>query len=76
LVEEGKTGLLVPCKDPVAMAGAIHSYLSNPKLLSIHGQAGRKRAEECFSIERMVQSYVQVYDRVLSRTMGSRKFKA
>jgi hypothetical protein len=36
----------------------------NPGLLSRHGQAGRKRVEERFSMEMMVNSYMAVYDAV------------
>jgi sugar transferase (PEP-CTERM/EpsH1 system associated) len=67
LVEEGKTGMLVPASDPVAMAGAIRFYALHPELLILHGQAGRKKAEIQFSLEKMVQSYLEVYDSVLNR---------
>jgi len=67
LVEAGETGLLIPPDDPVAMAEAIQSYLSDPEKLCRHGQAGRLRAETHFSIEAMVKGYLTVYDSVLSR---------
>lgn len=65
LVEVGNTGLLVPPCNPEAMADAILSYLLDPELLSIHGQAGRKRAEARFRMEAMVNGYLAVYDAVL-----------
>jgi sugar transferase (PEP-CTERM/EpsH1 system associated) len=65
LVLDGETGTLVPLSDPVAMADAIHSYLKDPTKLARHGQAGRKRAVEHFSIEKMVEGYLGVYDEVL-----------
>jgi glycosyltransferase involved in cell wall biosynthesis len=67
LVAEGETGLLVPPEDPVAMAEAIRTYLDRPDLLKAHGQAGRKRVEQNFSIEKMVNGYLAVYDSVLDR---------
>jgi glycosyltransferase involved in cell wall biosynthesis len=67
LVEEGKTGLLIPPVNSIALAHAIRSYLLHPELLSIHGQAGRKRAEDCFSLEKMVSGYTGVYDKLLER---------
>jgi sugar transferase (PEP-CTERM/EpsH1 system associated) len=67
LVVEGQTGMLVPASDPVAMAAAIQSYLTNPAKLERHGRAGRKRAEEQFSIEAMVNGYLDVYDAVLQK---------
>ncbi len=67
LVREGETGLLVPAEDPVAMANAIRKYLNHPDLLRTHGQAGRKRVEQHFSMEKMVNGYMEVYDNVLTR---------
>jgi sugar transferase (PEP-CTERM/EpsH1 system associated) len=66
LVVEAETGTLLPPSDPVAMAEAIHSYLKDPAKLERHGQAGRKRAVEHFSIEKMVEGYLRVYDDVLA----------
>jgi len=66
LVEEGRTGLLVPASDPRAMAEAIRTYLYDPGKLIQHGRAGRKRAAEEFSIESMVNGYMAVYDAVLA----------
>jgi glycosyltransferase involved in cell wall biosynthesis len=73
LVNEGETGTLVPPANPIAMAEAIRSYLLHPERLVHHGQAGRKRVETHFSIERMVNGYVEVYDAVLKRRGLSRK---
>jgi len=67
LVEEQKTGLLIPPANSIALAEAIRSYLLHPERLSIHGQAGRKRAEDCFSLEKMVSEYTAVYDKLLER---------
>jgi sugar transferase (PEP-CTERM/EpsH1 system associated) len=67
LVVEAETGMLVPASDPVAMAEAIQSYLNDPAKLERHGQAGRKRAETHFSIETMVNRYLDVYDAVLEK---------
>jgi sugar transferase (PEP-CTERM/EpsH1 system associated) len=72
LVVNGETGMLVSPSDPVAMAEAIHSYLKDPVKLKRHGQAGRKRAEEQFSIEKMVEGYLRVYDEVLAERGGGR----
>jgi sugar transferase (PEP-CTERM/EpsH1 system associated) len=66
LVVEGKTGMLVPHSDAVALAEAIEGYLNDPGKLISHGQAGRKRAEDHFSIETMVSGYLNVYHRVIA----------
>jgi glycosyltransferase involved in cell wall biosynthesis len=66
LVEEGETGLLVPPADPVQLAEAICTYLTDHAKIVRHGRAGRKRAETEFSIEAMVNGYLAVYDAVLT----------
>jgi len=66
LVEQRRTGILVPASDPIAMADAIYSYLRDPRQLMEHGQAGRLRVETHFSIDAMVSGYLRVYDAVLS----------
>jgi len=73
LVVDGETGLLVPPSDPVAVAEAILSYLKDPAKLRRHGDAGRKRAELHFSMEKMVNGYLAVYDSVLNRKILSRQ---
>jgi sugar transferase (PEP-CTERM/EpsH1 system associated) len=66
LVLDGETGMLVPRSDPITMADAIHSYLNHPAKLERHGRAGRTRAEKYFSIEKMVEGYLSVYDEILA----------
>jgi sugar transferase (PEP-CTERM/EpsH1 system associated) len=66
LVEEGKTGTLVPPADPEGLARSIHVYVVNRELLSLHGQAARNRVEIRFSMEAMVNAYLVVYDNVLN----------
>lgn len=65
LVEEGKTGTLVPSNDPVALGNAIKHYLLHPELLRLHGEAGRERVETRFSLDSMVKDYMLAYDLVL-----------
>jgi glycosyltransferase involved in cell wall biosynthesis len=61
-VEDGKTGILVPPKNPDALANAIMKLLKNPRLRKQMGEAGRKRAEKYFTMEKMVKKYEDVYD--------------
>jgi sugar transferase (PEP-CTERM/EpsH1 system associated) len=70
LVQEGVTGSLVPPADPSALAEAMARYLKNPELAPNQGRAGRALTESRFSMESMVASYMQVYDRVLERKTG------
>ena len=67
LVEEGVTGRLVSAANPVALAEAIKPYVLDSQMRRQHGQVGRLRAETRFSMEAMMDSYMQVYAHVLER---------
>ena len=69
LVDQGTTGFLVPRADPVALAAAIRSYVDDPDLRRRHGENARKRCENEFSIETMVQRYRDIYDELLNTGM-------
>jgi glycosyltransferase involved in cell wall biosynthesis len=60
LVVDRKTGVLVVPDDPVALAAAIPSALEEPGL----GTAGLERAHAEFSVARMADRHVALYERV------------
>lgn len=59
------TGLLVPIKDPFALADAIQKLIEDSELRKRMGEAGRALAEEAFSIEKVVDHHLQIYREVL-----------
>ncbi|MCR4337678.1 MAG: glycosyltransferase family 4 protein, partial [Candidatus Omnitrophica bacterium] len=61
LIEEGRTGLLVEAGSGEALANAINQLLADSDLRKRMGEAGRKRVEKLFSLERMVKEYDQLY---------------
>jgi glycosyltransferase involved in cell wall biosynthesis len=65
VVEDGVTGLLVPPRDHHALAQAIVRLLKDAGMRERLGAAGRARACEHYSAERMVQETLRVY-----RTVG------
>jgi glycosyltransferase involved in cell wall biosynthesis len=64
IVEEGETGLLVPPDDPSALARAVNQVLAAP---GRYGTAGRARAQAEFSVARMTDRTLAVYERALAR---------
>jgi len=52
-VVDGMTGMLVPPRDPEALAGAIAKFAEQPKLAAAMGQRGRARVLEHFTLEQM-----------------------
>jgi len=54
IVAHGETGLLVEPGDPASLAASLASLLAEPEAAARMGQAGRKRAERLFSLERNV----------------------
>jgi glycosyltransferase involved in cell wall biosynthesis len=59
IVVEGETGLLVPPDDPSALAAAVNRVLAEP---GGYGAKGRARAETEFSIARMTDRTLAVYE--------------
>lgn len=53
LMEDGKTGLIVPPADPTALATAISSLIDNPEKLELFGTAGKQRVAKHFTMGRM-----------------------
>lgn len=71
-IEEGVTGLLVPPRDPAALARAICRLLQNPELALTLGQAGRQRVTERFSLEQMVRETEHLYLQLLRQARRER----
>jgi len=66
-VEEGGTGLLVPPRDPPAMAAALVRLIGNPEEAAGMGRRGLARARTLFSVERMVRAHEELYEELLKR---------
>ncbi len=61
IVQDGRSGLLVPPASPDALADAILRVLREPQLRATLIEGGRARAED-FRFERMMRAYEGVYD--------------
>lgn len=66
IVEDDKTGLLVPRSDPEALAKAILRLLDDPELCERLGRQARASVEERFAEPRLARQVEEVYQGLLS----------
>lgn len=62
MVEHGKTGLLVPPRDPAALGAAIALLLTDHPLADTLARAGHDFVNDHFAIERMVAAVERIYE--------------
>ena len=65
-VQHGVTGVLVPPRQPQALAQAVHQLLRHPEQRKRFGEAGRKYVEQYFTAPRMAAQTLQLYRRLLN----------
>ena len=71
VVVGGETGLLVPPHDPPALARALTRMLTDAPLRQRMGEAGRKRVEAHFTVERMVEGTLGAYRLAVESRAGA-----
>ena len=67
IVEDGKTGILVPMGDVHAMAEAINRVLADPALAAEMGARGWERVRDHFTIEKKARRVEAVYQAMFPR---------
>jgi len=67
VVKHGVNGLLVPPRDPIALAEALELLILNPELRTRMGDESRKRAEAEFGSDLINKQTLQVYASMLTR---------
>ena len=65
-IQDGKTGFLVPPKDPAALAARLDHLLSSPELCRQMGRAARKRVEREFTWDIVAMRTGALYETVLA----------
>lgn len=67
LVEDGRTGAVVPAGDGAALTRALEPYLADPALAAAHGRNGVELVHQKFPLEREADAILDVYRRVWAR---------
>jgi glycosyltransferase involved in cell wall biosynthesis len=67
LVRKGETGLIVPPRDPVALAAAMDDLAADPVRTVEMGRNARTFVKETFSAERHYEQIAALYDRLLTQ---------
>jgi glycosyltransferase involved in cell wall biosynthesis len=65
ILQEGVTGLMVPPRNPDAMADAIRRLLTDPEMRLRLGAAARQRAESNFTPDAYKRSLVEFYQKTI-----------
>lgn len=71
LVKNGKTGLVVPPRDPGALAEAIKKLLKDEQLRVKLGEAARRKAKREFRSEKRFREIIKIYEELLPKTEKS-----
>ena len=72
ILQDGRTGLIVPPRDPSRLASAILSLLDDPERARDMGRRGSLDVAERFSPERLGGETLEVYHHVIERFRSGR----
>jgi glycosyltransferase involved in cell wall biosynthesis len=72
IVDDGRTGLLVPADNPAALAEAVCRIMAAPALAARLGDAARAEVRERYSFDRMVAGFESIYEAELRLRCPSR----
>lgn len=65
-VDDGRTGFIVPRRDPVAMAEKLALLATDDALRRAMGAAGRERVERCFSLPQQITEFDRFFREVVA----------
>jgi glycosyltransferase involved in cell wall biosynthesis len=68
VVVDGTSGILVPEKDPKALADAFMRLAADPALVQKLLDGAQKRIAECFSWDGIIQRQIEVYKKICSKS--------
>ena len=64
VVDDGVNGFLVPVKDSEALAQKLRILIKDKELRVRMGKAAREKAEQEFSIEKVIEKHLEIYSRL------------
>jgi glycosyltransferase involved in cell wall biosynthesis len=73
VVQNGRTGVLVPAEDPELLAAAIIELLRDPAKRERFGSAARQLVEDEYSAGRMTADYLRVYEDAIAEVAKGRE---
>jgi len=71
VVEHEKSGLLVPPRDPAALAEAITRIIREPSLAGSMARAGSERVKDRFTIENTIRSIEELYEELMNHATAA-----
>jgi len=71
VVVDGDSGMLVPEKDPEALANAFKRIASDRALVVSLLEGARRRIAECFEWNGIIKRQIEVYNKIINRRKGS-----
>jgi len=74
-VEEGKTGFIVPIRDPERLAAAIEKLVVNPDLTRKMGNEARQRVVDLFDQIKIVDQQVRIYEEFFKKRKAGANFR-
>ena len=73
VIQDGRSGVLVPAEDPESLAAAIIELLQDPAKRERIGSEARQLVEDKFSAQRMTADYLRVYEDAIMAAVKSRE---
>jgi glycosyltransferase involved in cell wall biosynthesis len=70
VVENGRTGVLVPARDASALASALDALLTDPAARLRMGEAAKAMVASRFTVDRLVDDVHRLYERALAEKRG------
>jgi glycosyltransferase involved in cell wall biosynthesis len=71
VITDGVTGLLIPPRDPAALAGALARFLADPAGAKQMGAKARRHVAANFSLERLGREINEIYGELAEKKFGT-----